>query len=94
MADLIDRAALFADIDETVVYSGRIGTNAEMRGANKIINRIKAAPAVDAVEVVRCGECVMRSKESDNAVCCKLLHDLVMPKTGFCNYGRRSHETD
>lgn len=51
MADLIDRAALLADIDEAVVYSGRIGTNAEMRGANKIVDRIKAAKAVDAVEV-------------------------------------------
>lgn len=57
MADLIDRAALLADIDEAVVFSGRNGQSAEMRGANKIIDRIKAASAVDAVPVVRCGNC-------------------------------------
>lgn len=57
MADLIDRDALMADIATSVVFSGRTSRNAEMRGANKIIDRIKAAPTVDAVEVVRCEKC-------------------------------------
>jgi hypothetical protein len=63
MADLIDRAALLADIDEAIVYSGRIGTNAEMRGANKIVDRIKAVKAIDAVEVVRCKDCKHYNKQ-------------------------------
>ena len=57
MADLIDRAALMADIAASVVFSGRTARNAEIHGTNKIIGRIKAAPTVDAVEVVRCREC-------------------------------------
>ncbi len=59
MADLIDRAALMADIESTVVFSGRELRNAEIRGANKVMDRIADAPTVDAVEVVRCSKCVM-----------------------------------
>lgn len=65
MADLIDRAALFSDIDETVVISGRINTNAEMRGANKIIDRIKAAPTIDA-EPVKHGGWIMQEDYCDD----------------------------
>ena len=57
MADLIDRNALLADIAASVVFSGRQSHNAEIVGANKIIERIKAAPTVDAVETVRCRDC-------------------------------------
>ena len=85
MADLIDRAALFADIDETVVYSGRISTNAEMRGANKIVDRIKAAKAVDAVKVVRCKECTRFSP-------CDEVEGVSW--TGWCNYGEFHTDED
>lgn len=48
MDDLISRSALLEDIEQTVVFTGRAGVpNAEIRGANKITDRIKAAPAVD-----------------------------------------------
>ena len=52
MDDLISRSALLADIEESVVFSVKAGQpSAEIRGANKITDRIKVAPAVDAVEV-------------------------------------------
>lgn len=58
MDDLISRKALLEDISESVVFSVRSGeTSAELRGAHKITDRINAAPAVDAVEVVRCAKC-------------------------------------
>ena len=56
MADYINREALLKDIDETVVFTVRKGTplpTAEMRGSNKVIDRIKSAPTADVVEVVR-----------------------------------------
>lgn len=54
MADLIDRAALLADIDGTFVASGKSASAyAEIRGAKKIIARIKAAPAIEAEPVKR-----------------------------------------
>ena len=58
MNDLISRFALLSDIKESIVFSQRSGeTSTEMRGAHKVTDRIKAAPAVDAVAVVRCKDC-------------------------------------
>lgn len=51
MADLIDRDALLADIAASVVFSGKNSRNAEIRGANKIIDRVKAAPTIEADHV-------------------------------------------
>lgn len=45
----IDADALLADVDETVIFSVRSEKkpNAEMRGANKVIDRIRCAPTAD-----------------------------------------------
>ena len=52
MAECIDREALLHDIEQSVVYTarGKI-TSAEMRGAHKIIERIKCAPAVEPIYI-------------------------------------------
>ena len=60
MDEYIEREALLQDIGETVVFTVRKGTpfpNAEMRGANKVIDRVKSAPTADVVKVVRCKDC-------------------------------------
>lgn len=45
--DLIDRKALSEDIEQSVVFSARSQKqNAEIRGAFKVYDRIKAAPTV------------------------------------------------
>lgn len=100
MADLIDRAALLADIEEAVIISGRFNeTNAEIRGANKITHRIKTAPAVDAVEVVRCKDCKYFSESGERPELfgfCNL-YPLALSRLsdGFCNFGeRRTDATD
>ena len=51
MAEYIDREALLHDIEQSVIYTarGKI-TSAEMRGAHKIIERIKCAPAVEPIK--------------------------------------------
>ena len=92
MADLIDRAALDKDIEETVRFSVKEGVAfAEMRGANKITDRIKAAPAVDAVKVVRCKKCIHAQWSKKNkAYYCKrrwALHKVR--ERDFCSYGVR-----
>lgn len=52
MAEYIEREALLKDIEESVVFTVRDGRpSAEIRGANKIIDRIKSAPVTDVVEV-------------------------------------------
>ena len=57
MAEYIEREALLEDISESVVFTVRKGQpSAEIRGANKVIDRIKATPTADVVEVVTGGE--------------------------------------
>lgn len=44
---------------------------------------------VEYTPVVRCRECTHRVKSADltDTVLCKWLHNLIMPKNGYCNYG-------
>lgn len=85
MADeLISRSALLKDISESVVFTVRPDMpSAELRGANKIIDRIKAAPAV---EVVRCKDCIRCG------FCGEATNLEVMGFYGYCSRGRRREE--
>jgi hypothetical protein len=50
--EYVEREALMKDISESVLFSVKSGQpSAEMRGANKVIDRIKSFPAADMVEV-------------------------------------------
>lgn len=88
--EYIEREALFMDLSETLIFSGRPGeASAEVRGANKVISRIKNAPTADVVEVVRCGECIHHSKAitPGRVICDK--HAIPRNDTDFCSDGRR-----
>lgn len=52
---------------------------------------LDAAPAVDAVEVVRCGECKHTETDGceDPAIYCKKWDRWEMPPDFFCSYGER-----
>lgn len=71
MSDLIDRGELLAEYDR--VHVGEPGN------ARKLIAE---APAVDAVEVVRCKDCKFGQKPT---VCARL--GTVIKSHDFCNYG-------
>ena len=97
----IDRDKLLKDISESVVFSGRSGIpSAEVRDANKVIDRIKSAPAADVVEVVRCKDCVYRvpinerqfSYKGKPAMHC-VIHSRLCSENEYCSYGER-RETD
>jgi hypothetical protein len=91
MAEYIEREALMEDIESSVRFTVRDGVpSAEVRGANKIVDRIKCAPAADVVEVVRCKDRERRSKSADltHTVYCHWLTQ-EMRKTDFCSYGKR-----
>lgn len=52
MAEYIEREALLQDIEDSVRFTAKTGTiSPEMRGTNKIIDRIKCAPAADVVPI-------------------------------------------
>ena len=93
MADLIDRDALMADIATSVVFSGRTSRNAEMRGANKIIDRIKAAPTVDATEVIHCHECIGKNTWLNDpkygCAICGMSGMYPKNENGYCSYAIR-----
>lgn len=101
----IDREALLHDIEQSVVYTarGKI-TSAEMRGAHKIIERIKCAPAVEPtksefkrmavqmgyVQVVRCKDCEY-SYDEISYLCCShgVCVDCEVPPNFYCAEGKR-----
>lgn len=91
MDELIYRDALLADIAASVVFSGSNSRNAEIRGANKIIARIKAAPTIDAVEVVRCRDCEVPHNRYTG---CPNLNGLVTPHDFYCPFGERKEGAD
>ena len=83
MPRYIDADALLKDIEESVVFTVRTGQKSpEIRGANKIVDRIKSAPTVDMQEVVRCKDC----RHWNNGDCYRL--ELSKPDD-FCSYGER-----
>ena len=92
MAEYIEREALLKDISESVVFTVRgEKPSLEIRGANKVIDRIKSAPTADVVEVVRCKECkhyeIHRPSVTLN---CEREGKLIpMNPTDFCSYGVR-----
>lgn len=69
---LICREDLLQDIAESVVFSCRVGVeSAEMRGANKILERIRVAPAIsESPESSGCEFC-----QSDKFEAVGLSHD-------------------
>ena len=82
MNDLISRKALIAEYDR--VHVGPPG------GARKLM---EDAPAVDAVPVVRCKDCIYQNKlKVTGGVLCDHKKGLMSTKLkddDFCSYGKR-----
>lgn len=89
--DLISRSALFKKIqpvdflyghDEDAPYSGMAVDACD----------VEAAPAVDAVEVVRCTECQYMKIKAGLCYCKVWQGYNGMGSEGFCSYGERRTE--
>lgn len=83
--DLISRSALVENI--AFLENGGYGGKA----VEAIKRYIKRAPAVDAVEVVRCKDCKRNpgyKPNGRNMVWCRRWRDYT-PLNGFCGYGER-----
>lgn len=85
MAEYINREELLKDINDSVRFSTRNGVSAELRGAHKITDRIRSAPACDVVEVVRCKDCKKREKQC---------FDKILNDDDFCSNGERRSENE
>ena len=53
-----------------------------------VVKMVDVLPALDAVEVVRCKDCVFCEQGRGACIHCKL-HDCRFGKNGFCSYGER-----
>ena len=85
---LIDADALLSDIERTIEESGCVNHESE------IMDCVRYAPEVDAVHVVRCGECRYRELAKVN---CKGY--TICPASGmeitdddYCSYGERKED--
>lgn len=98
MADYIDRKALLDSICGNIIVTHRPGKpSLEIRGANKVINFIEEAPAVDAVEVVRCKDCKFYNNHAlkdvvFDADACHWNADEQPDPDDFCSAGERREE--
>ena len=94
MSDLIDRKALVEDIEATVRFSVRTSPSPEVKGAQKVIERINKARTVDAVEVVRCKDCRFYEIGKSYTPYCNNVMNLFeeMRPDDFCSYGERRTE--
>lgn len=99
----IELETLMKDIQDNVIFTVRDGVElptAEMRGANKVIDRIKSQPIisisdVDAVQVVRCKDCKYSSliKSCSKYECNKGCGALKF-SNDFCSYGERKEDNN
>ena len=90
MAEYINREELLKDIEDSVRFSTRNGVSAELRGAHKIVDRIRSAPAVDVVEVVRCKDC----RHYHHGACTNDFALNLMRENDYCSYGERRAEKE
>ena len=98
MAEYIEREALLKNISETVLFSVRGGAELptpEMRGSNKVIDRIKSAPTADVVEVVRCKDCMFSETIKSiidggtMRVCHYGVYRQSAPDMHYCSHGHK-----
>ena len=89
MKDLISREALREDFYELEIH----GTMAVKAVLPIIEERIDNLPAVDAVEVVRCGECEFIDDKCAHGIVCICDHGgmcgTFVADTDFCSCGKR-----
>lgn len=87
--DLISRSSLLEKRCRIVGYLDQSGYETKVVAIP--VDVIERAPAVDAVEVVRCVECRRATRGGDGYVWC---WSRTMPLDGFCSYGERKEGAD
>ena len=86
---LIDANRLAPIIEGEIIDGRAKAINETLR---TVLDLIRAFPTVDAVEVVRCGNCVKRPKNVEWGMChvlCRQTH-----KDDFCSYAEKRRDGD
>lgn len=101
---LIDADALSAEVDKSKYHNphsqGLVSVN-HRNEHDHFIKMINDAPTVDAVEVVRCKDCIFAERNEEYRLCYTCEKPLYYPQTGerphkkimqdcdFCSHGKR-----
>ena len=85
--DLISRSSLISEFE----WLKSVVNETSKDEVQETIQRIENAPAVDAVEVVRCKDCKWLYRNSEMCCCKKHTGLAAIKKDGsdFCSYGER-----
>ena len=88
MSELIDRSTLGREIPLKVCLPCPMGEDFECEDCplDKAMEMIEAAPTIDAVPVVRCGECKWFIGVGHY---CKYFREKIKRTHGYCSYGER-----
>ncbi len=77
-------------------YDTKVLEPAALQMLNNFYAELTNAPAVDAVEVVRCKDCFYHKDScfaGEGNIYCDV-HMKYFPKDGFCNYGERREKNE
>ena len=89
--DLISRSAVLEELRKGTIITDDLYGMGIMAGNDHALKKIEAAPAVDAVEVIKCRDCFywMKAKvnRSGNLVCPKSGMEIVA--TDYCSRAER-----
>lgn len=87
---VIDPAPIIKDLAEWCLKAK--GLECSVLGS--VIDKLKAAPRADAVEVVRCRECYFGKREliCTNPKCTKSFYGCPVPPEHYCSYGERERQ--
>ena len=88
--DVFDKWGEKMRLIDADVFEERLMANIGL--TNWLYRSLKETPTIDAVEVVRCGECKHGGRRNDADIECKK-HKLIMRFKDYCSYGERK-ETD
>lgn len=94
MADLISRESLIAECKQLsgIDWNKKAAPVSWADAYEEFIDNIEEAPAVDAVEVVRCKDCKWLYNEMDD-YCCRSHRGLVrICENSYCSYGERKED--
>ena len=84
MADLISREALLKEVESRIMWS---------LSYNALYEAIQEAPAVDAVEVVRCKDCKWSFPTFDGRIYCRAERNVnFVSGNHFCSFAERREE--
>lgn len=97
MNDLISRSALLEELSKGTIITDDLYGMGIMAGNDHAMKKIKAAPAVDAVEVVRCKDCKHSYEGSPHGLMCECpvggQNTSLLGGDDFCSNGERRADT-